>query len=276
MPDSGGQQEQPAVTPNARGRFRAWARTMLAHHHGSRQGRQAVREIYQTSTMSALLEGVYDGDMTIGELLTHGDFGLGTFNHLDGEMIILAGVCYHLHSDGSASIAAADDRTPFAAVTYFRPEITLPVSSPATRRRVLALVDDAITTTNLIQAIRIDGTFSHVRTRTVMAQSPPYPPLTEATAHEPISDFNDVTGTLAGFRTPDYEQGISVAGYHLHFINERRTHGGHALDFDIEHGEIEISTSSELHLSLPTTQEFQEANLSLDNIAKQIEQTEGG
>jgi acetolactate decarboxylase len=118
--------------------------------------------------MGALLGGIYDGDMTVGELLTRGDFGLGTFNHLDGEMIILAGVCH-----GSASVAASDDRTPFAAATWFRPEITIPVSSLATRQRVVALVDEAIKTTNLIQAVRIDGIFSHVTTRTVMAQSPP-------------------------------------------------------------------------------------------------------
>jgi acetolactate decarboxylase len=140
----------------------------------------------------------------------------------------------------------------------------------------VTLVDEAIKTTNLIQAVRIAGTFSRISTRTVMAQSPPYPPMTEATANEPITDFSDITGTLAGFRTPDYEQGISVAGYHLHFINEPRARGGHALDFEIEHGEIRISTSSELHLSLPTTQAFLAANLSPDNIAKQIKQTEGG
>jgi acetolactate decarboxylase len=247
------------MTNDARGHFRTRARTMLCHHHRSRHGPEAAREIYQTSTMGALLDGVYDGDMTVGDLLTHGDFGLGTFNHLDGEMIVLAGVCHHLRSDGSASVAARDDRTPFAAVTWFRPEITIPVPSPATRQHVVALVDETIKSTNLI-----------------MAQSPPYPPLTEATANEPVTDFNDITGTLAGFRTPDYEQGISVAGYHLHFINEPHTRGGHALDFEIEHGEIRISTLSELHLSLPATQAFLSANLSPGNIAKQIEQIEGG
>jgi acetolactate decarboxylase len=79
-----------------------------------------------------------------------------------------------------------------------------------------------VKTTDLIQAVRIDGTFSHVATRTVYGAIPPYPPLTEATADEPMTDFNDITGTLAGFRTPDYEQGISVADYHVHFINEPR------------------------------------------------------
>ena len=191
-------------------------------------------------------------------------------------MIILAGVCHHPRSDGTASIAASDDRTPFAAVTCFRPEITIPVSSPATRQRVLALADDAIKTTNLIQAIRIDGTFSHVKTHTGMAQFPPYPPLTEATAGEPITDLNDITGTLVGFRTPDYEQGISVAGCHLHFINEPRTRGVHALDSEIEHGEIRIRHLVRASPDPAHNSEFLAANLSLDNITKRIEQTEGG
>jgi acetolactate decarboxylase len=46
--------------------LRDWAHAMLAHRHGS--------EVYQTSTMGALLDGVYDGNVTIRELLRHGDF----------------------------------------------------------------------------------------------------------------------------------------------------------------------------------------------------------
>jgi acetolactate decarboxylase len=259
------------MSDDARDRFRGWARAVLSRH-----GPAAAGEIYQTSTMAALLDGIYDGDVTIAELLTHGDFGLGTFNHLDGEMVILDGACHHLRADGSAGIAAADDRTPFAAVTWFRPEITVPVSSPASRRELTSAIDEAIQTANLIQAIRIDGAFSQVRTRTVMARSPPYPPMTQATANEPVTDFSHITGTLVGFRTPDYEQGISVAGYHLHFIDERRTRGGHCLDYEIEHGEIQISTSSELHLSLPRNQAFLKADMSPGNVSQQIRQTEGG
>jgi acetolactate decarboxylase len=264
------------VSTDTRDRFRAWARTMLSNHHGVRHGPAAASEIYQTSTMTALLDGIYEGDVTIAELLTHGDFGLGTFNHLDGEMVILDGVCHHLRADGSASVAAPDDRTPFAAITWFRPEITIPVSSLASRHDVVSIIDKTIKTTNLTQVIRIDGTFSQVRTRTVIAQSPPYPPLTKATANEPITDFGHIAGTLAGFRTPDYEQGISVAGYHLHFINEPRTQGGHCLDYEIERGEIRISTSSELHLSLPRNQAFLKADMSPGNVAQQIRETEGG
>ena len=264
------------MTGDALGSFRSLMRTMLSHHHGARHSPTTAAEVYQTSTMGALLDGIYDGDVTIAELLTHGDFGLGTFNHLDGEMVVLDSTCHHLRSDGTASTAAPGDQTPFATVTWFKPETTIPVPTRTGRQDIVALIDNAIKTANLIQAIRIEGTFAAVKTRTVAAQKPPYPPMIQATANEPISEFHDITGTLAGYRTPDYAQGISVAGYHLHFINQARTKGGHSLDFEMVHGQIAISTSSELHLSLPRTQAFRDASMSMANIAEQIHQTEGG
>jgi acetolactate decarboxylase len=248
---------------------------MLTHEHSKRHSQKAAAEVYQTSTMAALLDGIYDGDVTIAELLTHGDFGLGTFNHLDGEMVVLDGTCHHLRSDGSASEAAPGDRTPFAAVTWFKPETTLPVRGPASRNDVIRLIDEVIKTSNLIQAIQIDGTFSSVETRTVTAQTPPYPPLTQAAEGEPVTEFHHLAGTLAGYRTPDYEQGISVAGYHLHFIDQARTRGGHTLDFGLDQGQVAISTSSELHLSLPRTEAFLKANMSMADVAQQIRQVEG-
>ncbi len=248
---------------------------MLTHHHSAQHSQRAAAEVYQTSTMAALLDGIYDGDVTIAELLTHGDFGLGTFNHLDGEMVVLDGTCHHLRSDGSASVAAPGDRTPFAVVTWFEPETVIPVPGPASRDEIIGLIDQAIKTANLIQAIRIDGTFSTVQARTVRAQTPPYPPMTQATAGEPITEFRHLPGTLAGFRTPDYEQGISVAGYHLHFIDQPRTHGGHSLDFALDHGHVAITASSELHLSLPRTEAFLKADMSMANVAQQIHQAEG-
>ncbi|WP_433286850.1 acetolactate decarboxylase [Pseudonocardia sp. CA-142604] len=258
--------------------LRQLAGSLLAHHLAGQEARHQPEEahtLYQTSTIAALLDGIYDGEVTIAELLTHGDFGLGTFNHLDGEMVVLDGTCYHLHSDGSAGLAADDERTPFAAITTFDPDITIPITRPTARADVIALIDEAIPSENLVHAVRISGTFTHVRTRTVMAQTPPYPPLTEATADEPITDFDDVTGTLAGFRTPDFEQGISVAGYHQHFLDREHEHGGHALDYTVARGKITISTASELHLSLPRTGPFLSANLTAVDTAAQILKSEG-
>ncbi|MDX1872478.1 acetolactate decarboxylase [Mycolicibacterium sp. 120266] len=247
----------------------AWVRRMAMH-------RPETPEVYQSSTISALLDGVYDGDITIAELLRHGDFGLGTFDRLDGEMVILDGVCYHLRADGSASRAEPDDRTPFAAVTWFRAQTTLTVDTATDRAAVFALIDSAVSSPNLIHAIAITGSFDTVRTRTVAAQTRPYPPLAEVSDHQAEMVFAPVAGTIIGFRTPDFEQGIAVAGYHLHFLNDTHTGGGHVLEFALRSGRIAISTASELHLRLPTTGAFLTAELDGGDIGAQIRHAEGG
>lgn len=253
-------------------RFRAWAATLLRHHHSADHD----DEVYQFSTISALLEGVYDGDVTVAEILQHGDFGLGTFNHLDGEMVILDGVCYRLRADGTAGPAAPTDRTPFAAVTRFHVDFEIPIDTRTDRAAVIAAIDRQIDSPNLIYAIRITGRFAELRTRTVMAQKPPYPPLTEATEEQAETVFTDVSGTVVGFRTPDFEQGISVAGYHLHFLNGDRTGGGHILDFTLENGTAAVSGASQLHLSLPTSGAFLGAHLSGADLTERINKAEDG
>jgi acetolactate decarboxylase len=239
----------------------------VGHRHGS--------EIFQTSTMGALLGGVYEGDVTIRELLRHGDFGLGTFNGLDGEMLVLDGTCYQLRGDGSATLADPDELTPFAAVTWFRADRTIEVSAPHDRAALKALIDEALGSANLMIAVRVTGHFSTMRTRTVTEQHRPYRPFTEATQDQQEVTFVDVDGTLAGFRMPDYEQGISVAGYHSHFIDDDRRHGGHTLDYRLDRGTVEIGVRSELHLSLQRTAEFLQADLNPADLESQIRQTEG-
>jgi acetolactate decarboxylase len=233
-------------------------------------------EIFQTSTMGALLDGVYEGNVSIRELLRHGDFGLGTFNSLDGEMLVLDGVCYQLRSDGSATVADLDELTPFAAVTWFHPDHTIEVSEPCDRGGLKTLIDASLDSTNLMVAVRVAGDFSMLRTRTVTKQQRPYRAFTEATQDQQEVTFTDVTGTLAGFRMPDYEQGISVAGYHSHFIDNDHHHGGHALDYRLVRGTVDISVRSDLHLSLQRTPQFLRANLDRADIDHQIRQTEGG
>ena len=256
--------------------FATWARKVIAHHGATVAGGSDSAEVFQSSTMSALLDGVYDGDITIEEILRHGDFGLGTFNRLDGEMVILDGVCYHLRADGSATVADRTDRTPFAAVTHFTPSTTITVDVPTSRADVLALIDQTLESPNLIYAIRVNGALSNVHTRTVKAQTPPYPPLTEASDGQAEKTFEHVDGVLVGFRTPEFEQGISVAGYHLHFLDAARTSGGHVLDFTLDAGHVEISTASELHLRLPTSGPFLHADLAGEDVSAQIHHAEGG
>jgi acetolactate decarboxylase len=251
---------------SAHGVLRGWVHAIFAHRHGS--------DVYQTSTMGALLDGVYDGVVTIRELLGHGDFGLGTFNGLDGEMLVLDGVCYQLRGDGSARVADPDQRTPFAVVTWFVADHRFDVSA-VDRAELKARIDESLPSTNLIVAVRITGDFSVIRTRTVTEQHRPYRPFTQATEEQQELTFTDVTGTLAGFRMPDYEQGVSVAGYHSHFVDAERRHGGHALDYHLSRGTVEIGVRSDLHLSLPRTPEFLAAQLNKDDLDTQIRRTEG-
>ena len=77
-------------------------------------------EVYQTSTMLALLDGIYDGVISFEELKERGDFGIGTFDQLDGEMIAFDNEFYHLRSDGSAEKVEPEETTPFATVTFLK------------------------------------------------------------------------------------------------------------------------------------------------------------
>ena len=251
-----------------------WARAVVDRHRTAED--PAGGELYQTSTMTALLAGVYDGAVSVGELLRHGDFGLGTFNHLDGEMIVLDGVCHHLRSDGTASVADLDANTPFAAVTRFVPGHEETVAAPADWAAVTGRVDALVDNPNAMCAVRIRGRFTTIDTRTVTEQSRPYPPLVEATAGQALTRFDDVTGTLAGFRMPDYDQGISVSGFHLHFLTDDQARGGHCLDFEMVEGTVELAVLTDLHLSVPQTEAFRDAALSAADTADQIRRTEGG
>jgi acetolactate decarboxylase len=267
-----------AIEEPTRDRFRRFVRTVMPHKRngsGARHDPARSREVYQSSTMGALLDGVYDGDVSVGELLEHGDFGLGTFNQLDGEMLVLNGVPYHLRADGTVRIASESDLSPFAAMTWFGATDTEEVTSPMAHDEVTRLVDGRVRSANLIYAIRITGHFGEVRTRTVRKQEPPYPSLGEATERQAETVFTDVDGTLAGYRTPYYEQGISVAGYHLHFLDDTHHHGGHCLDFRFERGTIALGERSELHLSLPTTEQFLRSDLTPSDLGDRIRKAGG-
>jgi acetolactate decarboxylase len=231
--------------------------------------------LYQRSTIGALLAGVFDGTETVERLLQHGDFGLGTFNALDGELVVLDGVAYQVTSDGRAAAVAPGKRTPFAAVTRFAPQHSLSVVAPLDRDGVAAVIHKAGRSENITVAVRITGRFGRILMRTVAAQTKPYPSLDEASRNEVEITIEDVEGTLVGFRTPEFEHSIGVAGYHLHFLEHDRARGGHMLDFTLEAGEISLMEITEIHLSLPTSGAFLSVDLDPVGGDAQIHRAEG-
>lgn len=234
----------------------------------------ARHEVFQTSVMSALLDGVYDGEMTIGELLGHGDFGLGTFDALDGELLILDGVAHQLSADGGARRASPDQTTPFAVVTKFVTHQRLQPPTGATRAEVAALIGASVPSHNLLYGVRMTGHFERVTTRTVVRQERPYRPLVEVTRGEPVVEHVDVEGVVAGFRTPAYEGGIGVPGGHVHFIDTAQRRGGHVLDFLADQITVEVCIGTDLHLSLPMTDAFAHADLDHDDAEAEVEAAE--
>lgn len=231
-------------------------------------------EVFQTSLMSALLDGIYDGEMTIAELLGKGSFGLGTFDGLDGEMIIIDGHCWQMRVDGTVRPADLDAHTPFAVVTNFVTNITADVPAHSPRSAVSRLIDSLTVSPNYLYALRITGEFDWVKTRTVQRQPKPYPRMVDATDNEPTLTFERVSGVVGGFRTPVYEQGISVPGCHVHFIDDERARGGHVLDFQMAHGTVELCLGTDLRLSLPRTEAFEAADLAPENLADELGRTE--
>jgi len=219
--------------------------------HAELRAGHAAHEVFQTSTIAALLDGAYDGDVTIGELLAHGGLGLGTLDALDGELVVVDGAAYVADVDGSVRRVADDERTPFAVVADLDPAAPPSVlDGPLGLAALLAHIDAALGSAP-VGAVRVDGRFAHVRARSVPRQRRPYRPLTEVVADQRVFELRDFAGTLTGFRFPASAGDVNVPGHHLHVIDAARTRGGHVLDLVLERGTLRVDASVDLHAELP-------------------------
>lgn len=218
--------------------------------------------LFQTSTINALLEGIYDGEITYKELKQHGDFGIGTFNSLDGEMIGLEGKFYQIKADGTAYPVDSSQKAPFAVVTFFESDKSALLNQGLEYNQLTQYLDNLLPTKNIFYAVKIEGIFRYIKTRSVPKQNQPYPPLVEVVKNQPTFEFHDVEGTIVGFRCPVYVEGINVPGYHLHFITGDKKAGGHLLECQIKNVKIEIDYTSEFYMALLESSEFYKVDLS--------------
>ena len=230
--------------------------------------------VTQISTIDALLAGVYDGHTACSELLQYGDTGIGTFDKLDGEMVISEGVIYQVRADGNVYRSTPDQQTPFASVTDFKADRSLEVSAQTNMPQFLDSITKLSNSPNSFYAVKAHGTFSYMKTRSVPAQQKPYPPLVEAAKSQSIFEMQNVSGTIVGFYCPPYVKGINVTGFHLHFLTDDKKRGGHILDFTMQNGKAEIDLCSRFVMLLPEDQSaFQQVDLSADR-TEELEQVE--
>jgi len=210
----------------------------------------------QTSTINALLDGAYDGDMRIGDLLERGDVGIGTLRGLDGELVIVDGEAFQVGATGAVRRVGDDETTPFASVTPFDADARTDAPAGLDYPGLQAVLDAMRPSENLFYAVRATGSFRYVHTRSVPKQEKPYPPLAEVTRNQPEFEMHDVEGVVVGFWCPAFVEGVNVPGYHLHFLSEDRTCGGHLLGLTTEDVAVELDYTDDFLLDLPETEEF--------------------
>lgn len=227
---------------------------------------------FQIGTLDALMAGRYDGDATVGELLEHGDLGIGTVEHLGGELVVLDGRAVVVDGDGLVHDVAPSTRTPFAVVVRFAPLVERRLEGPVGLDELHRELDDMLPA-DAVVAVRVDGAFTDLRLRSVHTQHPPYPPLVEVTRHQREWMVDSSAGTVVGFRFPVESLGTEVPGHHLHFVADDRSSGGHVLDLTMQHGTARLDAGDELHVELPPEVQLGEPGAA-DRAA--IRQAEGG
>lgn len=235
---------------------RALANALGVDHH----------TLYQVSTANALVQGVYQGCVTIGDLKNHGDFGLGTFDALDGEGLMLDGRIWQALSDGRVIEPSDDCTAPFWVCTEFKADQTCTLDSVVSWDDLLKQLDALRQSDNIFVAFRIEGTFKTIHYR-VACKSAPGTDLVTATSHQAEFTFENCPGTLMGFWSPAYARTFNIPGYHLHLLTSDHKHGGHVLGIEATNLSVQVMNMQEVAMALPESPEFLKADLSGDPTA---------
>lgn len=220
-----------------------------------------IHTLFQVSTSGALVAGVYYGMVSVKSVLEHGDFGLGTFANLDGEMVVLEGRAYQVQGTGKVSQASPETAAPFAVVTRFAPEVDVKTNPVSSLEALASCCDTYRPSSNIFYAFRLDGRFRQIRARAV---SPPQSGarLIDAARAQAELHFADIVGTLVGLWSPGFSSAFSIPGYHFHFLSDDRRHGGHLLECSAGQLRLRMEALTGFHLALPENEAFLRADLS--------------
>ena len=236
--------------------------------------------LYQVSTLQALALGYLRGVISVGELLKHGDTGLGTFEDLNGEMITLDGHCYCAGADGSVSEVDAETGVPFSVVSKLHGSRSWDWHEIDGTEALVNELNNKVEEhfgLNSMHLVRIDGTFDLVDARS----ESPSRKSQHVTLKELLSktqyafQFENIKGTIICFYFPNYMDGINMPGWHLHFISEDRKKGGHVFDVKLREGHVRMDKISHMEIQLPTEANFDTYDLKTAS-QKEVEEVEQG
>ena len=222
--------------------------------------------LYQVSLLQALSLRRFEGSVSIGELRKNGDIGIGTFDGLDGEMIMLDGTVYKASADGSVTVIGDDATTPFANATFAKNDLSKTVTA-SSMKELGDELDSIVSESgiNSVYFIRLDGVFDSIRLRSVPKQKRPYRKLADVLSTEQVEwTLKDISGTVVGVYCPSYMSMVNNHGWHLHFISDDRKKGGHVLDLSVKNGMCQFTVVDTIKIILPDDPSFQSLDLSVD------------
>lgn len=235
-------------------------------------------KMYQVSTLQSLMMGYTKPVITVSELLQHGDTGLGTFEDVNGEMIVAGGHCYQASDDGTVKKAADDEGVPFASVAFLDEERTFEVAGIDDIDELKTLFNNKVEEwfgLNSMHIIRVDGEFEIVSARSESPYKSQHVELKDILAETQKSfEFDNVEGTLICVYYPDYMDGINAPGWHLHFLSADRTKGGHTFNLKLKRGIATMDKLSKIEIQLPTEPAFDTYSLkqAANDDIKKVEQ----
>ena len=236
-----------------------------------------VIKLFQYNTLNALFAGLFDGSLTIGELLKHGDLGIGTLDSLDGEVVVLDGKAYQTtRKNGQLKVVevAPDTKVPYAAVVPHHAEVVFKQRYETTDKELEERIESYYDGANLFRSIKIKGHFKHMHVR-MIPEAKSGEKFAEVANRQPEYTAEDVTGTIVGFWTPEMFHGVSVAGYHIHFISDDFSFGGHVMDFVMTDGTVEIGPVDQLDQRFPVQdRNYLFAKFNLDELKEDINKSE--
>ncbi|MCW5589993.1 MAG: acetolactate decarboxylase [Legionellales bacterium] len=212
--------------------------------------------VYQVSTVNALIAGLFQGAVNFSTLAKHGDFGIGSVNNMDGELIAIDGKFYRISPNGKMNLIPPSQTTPYAIVTFFKPTEHFNVDHITSYKQLIDVLNQHITNRNIPWAIRITGFYPYLQLRAVRGAKPPYPSFTKLAEKQALFKLHDKKGDGVGFFYPVYLSKLNTPGYHIHFITDDRTTGGHILQTQIKSAVIELMPLVNLEIAFPNTEAF--------------------
>ena len=223
--------------------------------------------LYQTALLQSLTLGNFDGSITVGDFRKKGDTGLGTFQSVNGEMIMLDGKVYRAAWDGTVEEVKDDETIPFAATTHFDEDYTIELTNIDDLETLTRILSDYVNEKgkNYIYCVKVEGDFDTLNLRSVKPQTKPYKTLAEAMKSDQVFfDYENLGGTIVGVYCPNYLDGVNFYGWHMHFLSNDREKGGHLLGVKFSKATVKIDLTIGVDIFMPDTDKFQELNLAAD------------